>query len=64
MLGKLVPFGLTPFYWTNVYGKGIQYAGYALDPDETYIQGDFKENKFVAFLAKEGKVLAVIGQQS
>ena len=49
MMGKLVPFGNVPFYWTRHYNKTVQYVGYAHEFDEVYIQGDVMANKFVAF---------------
>jgi NADPH-dependent 2,4-dienoyl-CoA reductase/sulfur reductase-like enzyme len=61
MLGKLVPFGNVPFYWTRHYNKSIQYAGYATDYDEVHIQGSVAEGKFVALFIKDNKVQAVAG---
>ena len=61
MLGKLVPFGNIPFYWTRHYNKSIQYAGYATEYDEIFYQGDLAEGKFVAFYVKDNKVKAVAG---
>ena len=64
MLGKMTPFGNIPFYWTRNYNKSIMYVGYAHEFDEVFIQGDVNANKFVAFYIKDGKILAVSGQQS
>jgi hypothetical protein len=64
MMGKLVPFGNVPFYWTRHYNKTVQYVGYAQEFDEVYIQGDVMANKFVAFYIYKGKILAVAGQQN
>lgn len=61
MMGKLVPFGTVPFYWTRHYNKSIQYAGFAAEYDEVHITGSLDEGKFVAFYAKDGKVRAVAG---
>jgi apoptosis-inducing factor 3 len=61
MLGKLVPFGNVPFYWTRHYNKSIQYAGYAAEYDEVHVQGSLEEGKFIAFYSQKGKVLAVSG---
>ena len=63
MLGKMVPFGNVPFFWTRNYNKTVQYIGHASDFDEIYIQGDVSANKFLAFYIKKGKILAVAGQQ-
>eukprot|EP00347_Sterkiella_histriomuscorum_P005226 403357410 len=64
MLGKLVPFGGVPFYWTRHYNKSIQYAGYATEYDEVYIQGSLADSKFVAFFIKDNIVKAVAGQMN
>jgi apoptosis-inducing factor 3 len=64
MLGKMTPFGNVPFYWTRHYNKAVQYIGHAHEFDEVHIQGDVLANKFVAFYIKDGKVLAVAGQQN
>jgi len=61
MLGKLVPFGNVPFYWTRHYNKSIQYAGFASEFDEVHVTGSLEEGKFVAFYAKNGKIRAVSG---
>ena len=64
MLGKMTPFGNVPFFWTRNYNKAIQYIGYAHEYDEVHIEGDVLANKFLAFYIKDGKVLAVAGQQN
>jgi NADPH-dependent 2,4-dienoyl-CoA reductase/sulfur reductase-like enzyme len=61
MLGKMVPFGSIPFFWTRHYNKTIQYVGYAEDFSEVFVQGDILANKFVAYYIKDNKVLAVAG---
>lgn len=63
MLGKMIPFGNVPFYWTRNYNKTVQYVGYAAEYDEVFVQGNVMENKFVAFYIKDDKILAVAGQQ-
>jgi apoptosis-inducing factor 3 len=63
MLGKMVPFGNIPFFWTRNYNKTLQYIGYAHEFDEVHIQGDIMANKFLAFYIKDGKILAIAGQQ-
>lgn len=37
MLGKYVPYGNVPLFWTRHYNKGIQYIGHCVNPDEIYI---------------------------
>ena len=61
MLGKLVPFGGVPFFWTRHYNKSIQYAGYADEFDEVHVEGNLAEGKFTALYIKDNKVKAVAG---
>jgi len=56
MMGKLVPYRIIPFFWTRNYNKNIQLAGNAESYDEVYIQGDFKDDKFLAYYIKDNKI--------
>jgi len=58
MLGKMVPYGNIPFFWTMHYGKGMQYCGNATSWDSIHIDGDPKSNKFLAYFIKNDKVIA------
>jgi hypothetical protein len=58
MLGKHVPYGNIPFFWTRNYNKGMSYVGFAKDYDEVHIIGDVMDNKFLALYIKDNKVLA------
>lgn len=62
MLGKMVPYGNIPFFWTNHYQKGMQYVGYAREYDEVHIDGEPRSNKFLAYYIKDNKILAASGQ--
>ena len=62
MLGKMAPYGNVPFFWTNQYGKGMQYVGYAREWDEIYVDGVPRANKFIAYYIKDNKVLAAVAQ--
>jgi NADPH-dependent 2,4-dienoyl-CoA reductase/sulfur reductase-like enzyme len=57
MLGKMSPYGSVPFFWTNHYGKGMQYVGAAYSWDEVYVDGVPRDNKFIAYFIKDNKVL-------
>ena len=60
MMGKLVPYGTIPFFWTRNYDKSLQYAGNGVDATSVHIVGDVKANKFVAYyINDEDKVVAV-----
>ena len=62
MLGKMVPYGSIPCFWTNHYGKGMQYVGNATQWDEIHIDGVPQSNKFLAYYIKDNKVMAACGQ--
>mmetsp|Transcript_14883 Transcript_14883/g.25352 ORF Transcript_14883/g.25352 Transcript_14883/m.25352 type:complete len:264 (+) Transcript_14883:1244-2035(+) len=62
MLGKMVPYGNVPFFWTNHYQKGMQYVGHAMDWDDILIDGIPRNNQFVAIYSKNNKILAACGQ--
>ena len=49
MLGKLVPYGQIPFFWTRNYNKRVQYCGNADDATSIHIDGDTLANKFIAY---------------
>jgi len=61
MLGKFVPFGATPFFWTRHYNKSIQYIGHCIRPDEVIVKGDVKGGKWMAYYVKNNKIEAVSG---
>ena len=62
MLGKMIPYGNVPFFWTNHYGKGMQYVGNAQTWDEIHIDGVPRDNKFIAYYIKDNKVMAACAQ--
>lgn len=62
MLGKMVPYGNIPIFWTNHYMKGMMYVGNAMKYDEVHVDGEPRDNKFVAYYIKDDKVLAASAQ--
>jgi hypothetical protein len=52
MLGKFVPYGQIPFFWTRHYNKSIHYVGSG-EYKEVYVQGDVSKNNFVAYYINE-----------
>ena len=42
------PFATVPYFWTNMFGKGIRYCGHALSFDDVIIQGDVNSS-FIAY---------------
>jgi NADPH-dependent 2,4-dienoyl-CoA reductase/sulfur reductase-like enzyme len=61
MLGKMVPYGNVPFFWTNHYMKGMQYVGNAQTWDFIHIDGDPRKHDFIALYVKDNKILAACG---
>ncbi|XP_067636931.1 apoptosis-inducing factor 3-like isoform X3 [Eurosta solidaginis] len=60
MTGTIEDLKTVPFFFSNVFGKGIRYAGYGRFT-EVIIKGDLENWKFVAYyLDSDGKVLAVL----
>eukprot|EP01112_Ceratiomyxa_fruticulosa_P020486 TRINITY_DN6985_c0_g1_i1.p1 TRINITY_DN6985_c0_g1~~TRINITY_DN6985_c0_g1_i1.p1 ORF type:complete len:622 (+),score=147.53 TRINITY_DN6985_c0_g1_i1:98-1963(+) len=59
MLGKNLDFNRVPFFWTNQFGVGLRYVGYAPKYDEVIIDGDLNTRKFVAYFIRNGKIAAV-----
>jgi 3-phenylpropionate/trans-cinnamate dioxygenase ferredoxin reductase subunit len=61
MLGQDVSYDRVPYFYTDQYDLGMEYAGY-VEPDgyETVVfRGDVGRREFIAFwLAGDGRVLA------
>jgi 3-phenylpropionate/trans-cinnamate dioxygenase ferredoxin reductase subunit len=58
MLGADQPYDAVPYFFSDQYDVGMEYAGYATDWDEVVFRGDPEEREFIAFWLKDGRVLA------
>ncbi|MCP2329248.1 3-phenylpropionate/trans-cinnamate dioxygenase ferredoxin reductase subunit [Hamadaea flava] len=60
MLGLPVPPDRLPFFFTDQYDLGAEYAGFAApgDADRLVFRGDRAGREFVAFWTRDGRVLA------
>ncbi len=58
MLGKGAPFDNVPYFFSDQYDVGMEYAGYATRWDEVVFRGDVEAREFVAFWVADGRVLA------
>ena len=58
MLGKDAPYDNVPYFFSDQYDVGMEYAGYATDWDEVVFRGDVDAREFVAFWLRDGRVLA------
>lgn len=66
MLGKLIPYGSLPFFWTRHYNKSLQYVGDgSVGYEDIHITGDLAAQKFVAYyINKNDQVVAVAGMNN
>jgi 3-phenylpropionate/trans-cinnamate dioxygenase ferredoxin reductase component len=58
MLGMGGPYDRVPYFFSDQYDVGMEYAGYAVDWDEVVFRGDVEGREFIAFWVKGGRVLA------
>jgi 3-phenylpropionate/trans-cinnamate dioxygenase ferredoxin reductase subunit len=58
MLGKDAPYDNVPYFFSDQYDVGMEYAGYATGNDEVVFRGDVDAREFVAFWLRDGRVLA------
>jgi NADPH-dependent 2,4-dienoyl-CoA reductase/sulfur reductase-like enzyme len=61
MAGKQTAFTAVPFFWTTQFDTNLRYVGHAKDWDRIVIQGDVKQQDFLAFYVKDHRILAVVG---
>jgi NADPH-dependent 2,4-dienoyl-CoA reductase/sulfur reductase-like enzyme/nitrite reductase/ring-hydroxylating ferredoxin subunit len=61
MLGRDIAFDGVPFFWTRQFDAGLLYVGHASAWDEIIYQGEVSSGNFLAFYAKDERVLAVAG---
>ncbi len=60
MLGEPLSYDRVPYFYTDQYDLGMEYAGY-VEPggyDRVVFRGDVAGGEFIAFWVKEGRVLA------
>ena len=58
MLGADQPYDAIPYFFSDQYDIGMEYAGYATEWDEVVFRGDPQEREFIAFWVADGRVLA------
>jgi 3-phenylpropionate/trans-cinnamate dioxygenase ferredoxin reductase subunit len=60
MLGKPAFYDRVPYFFTDQYDLGMEYAGYT-EPgayDDVVVRGDLTSRQFIAFWTADGRVLA------
>jgi 3-phenylpropionate/trans-cinnamate dioxygenase ferredoxin reductase component len=58
MLGKGDPYDRIPYFFSDQYDVGMEYAGHATSYDEVVFRGDVDGREFIAFWLQGGRVLA------
>jgi 3-phenylpropionate/trans-cinnamate dioxygenase ferredoxin reductase component len=58
MLGKDEPYDRIPYFFSDQYDVGMEYAGHATEWDNVVFRGDVDSREFIAFWLKDGRVLA------
>ena len=58
MLGTGEPYDRIPYFFSDQYDVGMEYAGHATEWDEVVFRGDVDGREFIAFWLKDGRVLA------
>jgi 3-phenylpropionate/trans-cinnamate dioxygenase ferredoxin reductase subunit len=56
------PYAPTPYFWSDQYGKKIQFVGHTRPGDEVVVvDGDVGERKFVACFGRQGRMVGALG---
>ena len=58
MLGRDAPYDRVPYFFSDQYDVGMEYAGHATDWDEVVFRGDTAGREFIAFWLKRDAVVA------
>jgi len=58
MLGRAEPYDRIPYFFSDQYDVGMEYAGYAAAWDEVVFRGDAQSREFIAFWLEDGRVVA------
>jgi 3-phenylpropionate/trans-cinnamate dioxygenase ferredoxin reductase component len=58
MLGRDVPYDRVPYFFSDQYDVGMEYAGYATTWDRVVFRGDPRTMQFIAFWMQSNRVVA------
>jgi 3-phenylpropionate/trans-cinnamate dioxygenase ferredoxin reductase subunit len=58
MLGQDVVYDRVPYFFSDQYDVGMEYAGHARPDDEVVFRGDPATREFIAFWLRDGRVVA------
>ncbi|HJT63140.1 MAG TPA: FAD-dependent oxidoreductase [Candidatus Limnocylindria bacterium] len=60
MLGTSEPYARIPYFYSDQYDLGMEYAGHARSWDRVVFRGDIATRAFIAFWLLEGRVVAAM----
>jgi 3-phenylpropionate/trans-cinnamate dioxygenase ferredoxin reductase subunit len=58
MLGQEVSYDRVPYFFSDQYDVGMEYAGHSRPEDEVVFRGDPATREFIAFWVRDGRVTA------
>jgi 3-phenylpropionate/trans-cinnamate dioxygenase ferredoxin reductase subunit len=58
MLGQDVTYERVPYFFSDQYDVGMEYAGHSRPDDEVVFRGDPASREFIAFWLRDGRVVA------
>jgi 3-phenylpropionate/trans-cinnamate dioxygenase ferredoxin reductase subunit len=58
MLGQEVSYDRVPYFFSDQYDVGMEYAGHSRPDDEVVFRGDPASGEFIAFWMRDGRVTA------
>jgi 3-phenylpropionate/trans-cinnamate dioxygenase ferredoxin reductase subunit len=58
MLGRATAYDLVPYFFSDQYDVGMEYAGFARDWDRVVFRGDPASREFIAFWLRDDRVVA------
>jgi 3-phenylpropionate/trans-cinnamate dioxygenase ferredoxin reductase component len=58
MLGQDVVYDRVPYFFSDQYDVGMEYAGHSRPGDEVVFRGDPASREFIAFWVRDGRVVA------
>jgi 3-phenylpropionate/trans-cinnamate dioxygenase ferredoxin reductase subunit len=58
LLGRDEPYDKIPYFFSDQYEVGMEYAGFATGSNEVVLRGDVDGREFIAFWLEDGRVIA------
>jgi hypothetical protein len=58
MLGKAEAYRRVPYFYSDQFDLGMEYAGYAPAWDDVVFRGDTAKREFIAFWMKDDRIVA------